>query len=307
MKIFMGWSGDISKHLAETLRDWLNEVMTPHAKVFVSSKDIGLGVHWDAALSDAIASANYGVLCVTPDNMNAQWMYYEIGQMEVAMRQNNPDGKAYIAPLLFGMTHSGDLPSPLSHYQSAKFSRETMWRLVTQMNDVCMKLYGAELNKGVQMERAYLEKHELARNFDRLYAELVTKIAALEAKIAEAKTKQVVDRPVSSNVLASPASETPTESEADILVALSRKMEDIYLQFGSYPEIARVYFEGRQIMDQFRDESTSLLEKGQDLVRFCNILNQAVDKLTTDTTDSNPNRRTRIRALRELRDAVEKL
>ena len=305
MLLFIGWSGETSKKIAESLKRWIENV-NPNVVPFVSFEDISLGANWNSALSKALTDANYGVLCVTPDNMKAPWLLYETGLMEAAMRQHNPQGEPYITPLLFGVEHSGNLPSPLSHYQSAKFNRETMRRLVTQTNDVCRKLYGAELMKaraGDRIDETFLTENELAQNFDGLYGELETEITEI------LQTAGYLSPP---NVLAMPKQETTTpkpeeSTENSSLTVLSQQMEDIYRQFGSYPEIARVYFEGRQILDQFRDESISQLEKGQDLVRFCNILNQAVDKLTTDTTDSNPNRRTRIKVLKELKVSVEKL
>ena len=325
MKVFLGWSGDASRRIAEALDDWIPKVI-PHAEVFVSSRAITLGSHWEDELSEALKSANYGVLCVTPDNMRAQWIHYETGQMEASMPHNNPGKNVYVVPLLFGVEHSGDLPSPLSHYQSKPFGREVMRRLVAEMNGVCRNLYGAELSRarsGVQILKTYLEDDELERNFDEHYPELEAAIAPIEAELKAAATPPPASGATSNATPSGSAAASATKSgksasgqaakaaaspsQEDDLTVLSEELEAVYLQFGAFPEIARVYFEGRQLLERFRDETVSRFEKGEDLVRFHTILDEAVRKLAADTNDANPNRKTRIKKLKDLIDLVERL
>ena len=58
-------------------------------------------------------------------------------------------------------------------------------------------------------------------------------------------------------------------------------------------------------MKLFWDENSSQYAKSEILVRFHDILEQTVEKLNNDTTNSNPDRRTIINELRELRTLVE--
>ena len=181
MLLFIGWSGRTSEKIAKSLKRWIENV-NPNVASFVSFEDISLGTNWRETLYQALEDTNYGILCVTPDNRNAPWLVFETAQMELAMRQHNPQGKPYIVPLLF-CVESIDLPSLFSQYQSAKFNRDTMWRLVKETNGVCRKLYGVELSKvGLvddDIDMTYLTQKKLEsleRRFDALYMNLESEV-----------------------------------------------------------------------------------------------------------------------------------
>jgi hypothetical protein len=110
MKIFLSWSKDRSKAVAHALEAWLPEVIQV-ARPFMSERSIGAGTFHHTAVREAIADADYCVVCVTPENASEPWLNYEAGA--IAERLN---GKT--CPYLFGEIDFATLASaPLSRLQ----------------------------------------------------------------------------------------------------------------------------------------------------------------------------------------------
>ena len=327
MKVFIGWSGETSKQIAERLREWIPKV-NAHIEAFVSFEDIGLGVNWSETLTEQLKRASYGILCITPDNLKAQWLFYEAGILEVSTSLNNPDGKSRVAPLQFGMEHASDLPSPLSHYQSGKFGYDAMWNLTRHMNVVCRSQYAEKLGgagDNEQVVKTYLELTELKERFDALYSELERKVTPIlrnappvDPNIQKADVMRILRNalPVCpglkediERLLLDNSSVNP-QTPPDTLTLFEEKLNEVYKNFGVFPEIARIYYEGNLILDQFdpfQKQSVSQMERGEDLIRFRNILSQEIENLTNSLTANPHQRRERIKILKELRDIVNNL
>lgn len=67
MKVFISWSGDTSRQVAEALRDWLPDVIQ-QLEPFLSSKDIASGLKWQDEISSKLDETTFGVICLTKDN-----------------------------------------------------------------------------------------------------------------------------------------------------------------------------------------------------------------------------------------------
>lgn len=70
MKVFICWSGDTSMQIAALLRDWLPKV-NQRIEPFMSHVDIGKGVRWTAELDKVLEDSNFGLVCLTPENLSA--------------------------------------------------------------------------------------------------------------------------------------------------------------------------------------------------------------------------------------------
>lgn len=127
MNIFISWSGNVSKDIAEVLWKWIPQVVQA-AKPWYSPDDISKGSRWNTELSNKLDSTEIGIFCLTRDNLNSPWIMFEAG----ALSKNVETSK--VCPLLFGIDPS-DISGPLVQFQAARFSKMEMKRLIKMIND----------------------------------------------------------------------------------------------------------------------------------------------------------------------------
>lgn len=128
MKIFISWSGKRSKALAIALKEWLPLILQ-YAKPWVSEKDISAGERWAQAIAGELESSNFGILCITPENLRSEWIMFEAGALSKSMLD------AKVIPLLFGLELS-DLSGPLSQFQALKVDQQGLMDVIKAINAV---------------------------------------------------------------------------------------------------------------------------------------------------------------------------
>lgn len=128
MKVFISWSGKRSRALAVALKEWLPLILQ-YAKPWVSDKDIAAGDRWAQAIAGELESSNFGILCVTPENIKSEWILFEAGALSKSMLD------AKVIPLLFGLELS-DLSGPLSQFQAQKVDQSGLMNVVQAINAV---------------------------------------------------------------------------------------------------------------------------------------------------------------------------
>ncbi len=128
MKVFISWSGKRSKELANALRDWLPCVLQ-YVEPFVSDKDISAGDRWALKIAGELEASNFGIICITPENLNSEWVLFESGALSKSMQ----DGK--VIPLLFGLELSS-LSGPLSQFQAKKVDQGGLMEAVQAINSI---------------------------------------------------------------------------------------------------------------------------------------------------------------------------
>jgi hypothetical protein len=149
MNIFVSWSGERSRQLAEALCSWLQEVIQYTAPW--TSGEISAGHRWSHEIAERLQRTNYGILCVTPENIHAPWIHFEAGAL--AKESHN----SRVAPLMFGGVRSEELTGPLSQFQAKVASRSGLLELVQDIN-----AWNSECP---------LKPGQIARQFDRCWAE----------------------------------------------------------------------------------------------------------------------------------------
>jgi hypothetical protein len=113
MKVFICWSGRDSRKVAEALRPLLRKVF-PGIKVEDSFHEEP-GELWLPRLIRKLERTHFGVLCMTPANLDSAWVLFEAGVLSMTTTVRD---RKRLCPYLLGV-ESGDLPSPLGMFQTA--------------------------------------------------------------------------------------------------------------------------------------------------------------------------------------------
>lgn len=127
MKVFICWSGEPSRQLAECIRDWLPTVLQS-ATPYFAPEDVDKGSRWLPNIAVQLADSKVGLICATANNLNNEWIHFEAGALSQSLE------KSYVCPLLFGVKTT-DLTGPLGQFQATQFQKQDFLRLVGVIND----------------------------------------------------------------------------------------------------------------------------------------------------------------------------
>ncbi len=127
MKVFLSWSGDRSKSIAEIMRNWLPSVLQA-VRPYFSPDDVSKGSRWSTEIAKELDASRIALLFITPENPEASWLVFEAG----ALSKNLDRSK--VCPLLFGDIDPTDIKGPLVQFQAAKFGKEEMRRVLKMIN-----------------------------------------------------------------------------------------------------------------------------------------------------------------------------
>jgi hypothetical protein len=110
MRVFLTWSGPRSRAIASALRTWIPDVLQG-VDCFMSEEDIEPGEQWLKRILDELEDSDIGILCLTPENIDARWLLYEAGFFAACTKQKR------VVPLLHDL-ETKDVVSPLSTVQA---------------------------------------------------------------------------------------------------------------------------------------------------------------------------------------------
>lgn len=126
MNVLISWSGERSKAIASALREWLPDVMQS-LKPFMSALDIHAGKRWSDELGGQLENANFGIVCVTPENREAPWILFEAGALAKSVNT------ARLVPVLFSLKPA-DLTGPLAQFQGVEADEQGTLSLIQSLN-----------------------------------------------------------------------------------------------------------------------------------------------------------------------------
>src|SRR5271169_3330669 len=158
MKVFISWSGSTSGQIARFLREWLPNVLQ-NVEPFLSNEDIDKGARWLSAVTDELQVCNFGLICLTPENLTAPWILFEAGSLSKII------GRSRVVPILFKLEPS-DVQGPLTQFQMVNFGQEEMYRLLQSIN-----------NAGGERK---LDENRLQKIFVKFWPELDANIATVQ-------------------------------------------------------------------------------------------------------------------------------
>lgn len=126
MKIFISWSGERSHHVAEALRNWLPHVIQG-LQPWLSSNDIDKGVRWAADMASHLEDSRVGIICLSPDNLDAAWILFEAGALSKTINQT------FVCPYLIDLEPT-DVKGPLAQFQASKSDKNDTRKLIKTIN-----------------------------------------------------------------------------------------------------------------------------------------------------------------------------
>lgn len=145
MNIFLSWSGERTKQVAELLKNWLPEVI--QAAEPWSSTDIDKGKDWLNKISQALDATNIGIIILDKYNFKQGWIFFEAGALA-----KKAEG-AYLCTFLLDLDPS-ILGLPLSIFQCTQFEKEDVRRMVSDINKA-LKLQGAKALSDNKFNKAF--------------------------------------------------------------------------------------------------------------------------------------------------------
>jgi hypothetical protein len=126
MKVFLSWSGARSRAIAEALREWIPNVIQA-VQPFMSAEDIDKGLRWSSEVAIELEQTGFGIICLTPENLEAPWILFEAGALSKLL------DKSFVCPFLFGLEPT-DVNGPLIQFQATKAEKADVKKLVLTLN-----------------------------------------------------------------------------------------------------------------------------------------------------------------------------
>lgn len=189
MKVFIGWSGERSKTMAQALHDWIPLILH-NVDPWVSEADIEAGERWGEVVAKELADSTFGIICVTRENVNSPWVLFEAGALAKTMQGSK------VIPLLLDL-EIRDITGPLAQFQAKKVEKSGVSEVINSINQTAngvvpearaRELFEAlwpKLEKEVKAipKQPAAEKH--VRPQHEILEELVVSVRALDSRLRE--------------------------------------------------------------------------------------------------------------------------
>jgi len=164
MKVFISWSGTRSNALAQALRDWL-PLVVHFVEPWLSEADIAAGERWAQSVAKELESCNFGIICVTRDNVAAPWILFEAGSLAKSLEGSR------VIPLLFDLEFS-EIGGPLAQFQAKKADHDGLVETVDSVNHAA---------------KEPIPDARVKQLFDALWPQLETQLTTIPRHAATAK------------------------------------------------------------------------------------------------------------------------
>jgi len=127
MKVFVSWSGQRSKAVAEIISDWIKCVLQA-SQPWISTRDIDKGAIWFSEISDQLKDTAAGIICLTQENKNKPWILFETGALAKGLSTSR------VCTFLIDLKAS-DIEDPLAQFNHTFPERTSMWGLASALNN----------------------------------------------------------------------------------------------------------------------------------------------------------------------------
>jgi hypothetical protein len=126
MKVFLSWSGQRSKEIANLLSDWLCCVIQA-SRPWISTRDLDRGSLWFGEINDQLKDTTVGIICLTQENKGRPWILFEAGALAKGLSTSR------VCTLLVDLEPK-DIEDPLAQFNHTFPTRESVLGLVKTLN-----------------------------------------------------------------------------------------------------------------------------------------------------------------------------
>lgn len=144
MKVFLSWSGETSKQIAQRFKEWLPLVIQ-QVEPYMSS-EMEKGVRWSEDIHKELQGSAFGLIFLTPDNIEKPWICYEAGALANKLDSIN------VSPFYFNISPSDIQNSPLTLFQATKNDKDDILKLIKSLNS---KLPDEKKMDDIRLEKTF--------------------------------------------------------------------------------------------------------------------------------------------------------
>jgi hypothetical protein len=126
VKVFLSWSGNRSREVANLLSDWLCCVIQA-SRPWVSTRDLDRGSLWFGEINDQLKDTTVGIICLTQENKTRPWILFEAGALAKGL------STARVCTLLVDLEPK-DIEDPLAQFNHTLPNKESVLGLVRTLN-----------------------------------------------------------------------------------------------------------------------------------------------------------------------------
>lgn len=126
MKVFISWSGEMSKRVGEAFKNWIPHVLQT-VEPYYTPTDIEKGTRWSHGIAAELESSSAGIFFVTRENLKIPWLAFEAGAISKQVDDS------LVCPVLIDLDTS-DLNGPLTQFQVTAFQKTEIKKLIQTLN-----------------------------------------------------------------------------------------------------------------------------------------------------------------------------
>jgi hypothetical protein len=127
MKVFVSWSGEKSKIVANALQDWLSTIIQA-LRPWSSIDDLSAGSRWSEEIAQQLNDCEGGILCLERANLESTWITFEAGALSRTV------GRTLVISYLLDI-RSADVKGSLTTFNMCQSDKEGTLKLLVALNN----------------------------------------------------------------------------------------------------------------------------------------------------------------------------
>jgi len=199
MKVFISWSGERSRAVADLLDGWIQCVLQA-ATPWMSSKDIDRGSLWFSEITDQLKDTKIGIVCLTKANKEKPWILFESGALAKGLSSSR------VCTFLIDL-ESTDVSNPLAQFNHTLPDKEGVYELIRTLNSVLgdqalrekvleqvFDTYWPQFEKGFRdiIEETDTEEHPPERSEESILTEVLRTVRGMDRRVRNLESPQRV-------------------------------------------------------------------------------------------------------------------